>query len=174
MLIGKVPDITSLLKNAPAAVPGYENRPEEGPQSRLFLGESIMTLILYGALTTLRWTMSQRSRVERRNRCVSGLRGALNMTVGGASSTIFPSSIYTTITFRGSIRPDNASRANLSTSILLPAYIASCNFFRIPSIKIPSPRSSLGRRSVNVQFGLGSFHQSAHIANRVCPLRISG
>ena len=32
----------SLLKKAPAAVPGCGNRPEDGPQSRLFSGESKM------------------------------------------------------------------------------------------------------------------------------------
>jgi len=30
----------SLLKKAPAAVPGCGNRPEDGPQSRLFSAES--------------------------------------------------------------------------------------------------------------------------------------
>ncbi len=36
-------DITlNLLKKAPAAVPGCGNRPEDGPQSRLFSGESTL------------------------------------------------------------------------------------------------------------------------------------
>jgi hypothetical protein len=44
------------------------------------------TLLFFGKENT----MSQRSRIERRNRCVSGLRGVLNMTLGGASSTHAP------------------------------------------------------------------------------------
>jgi len=33
--------VLNLLKKAPAAVPGCGNRPEDGPQSRLFSGESV-------------------------------------------------------------------------------------------------------------------------------------
>jgi len=43
----------NLLKKAPAAVPGCGNRPEDGPQSRLFSGESAMKVKLFATLSQL-------------------------------------------------------------------------------------------------------------------------